>query len=113
MSQYYSDPARESDPHALPDLEVFELTAREVAERDEDLVWEYSKRHEFRLASMNSRTREKMFDTMIEEEGITGGWFYWFCFPGCLPEGDAIGPFASHKEALADAREQVADTRAE
>jgi hypothetical protein len=109
MSQHYSNPDRESDTWSLPDLEVFELTAREVAERDDELIYHYSKRHEFRLASMNSRTREKMFDTIIEEEGITGGWFYWFCFPGCMPDSDAIGPFASHKEALADAREQFAD----
>ncbi len=32
MTQAYSDPSRESDPHALPDIEVFELTAHEVAE---------------------------------------------------------------------------------
>ncbi len=105
MTQAYSNPDRESDEHALPDLEVFELTAREAAEQDEDMVYEYTRRHEFRLASMNSKTREAMFDAMIEAEGITGGWFYWFCFPGCLPDSQAIGPFASRKEALADARQ--------
>lgn len=86
MSQHYSNPDRESDPHSLPDVEVFELTAREVAERDEDMIHEFMKRREFRLASMNSRDREKMFDAMIEENGIKGGWFYWFCFPGCMPD---------------------------
>ena len=100
MSQHYSNPARESDPHALPDVEVFELTAQECAEREEDLIWEYMKRHEFRLASMNGRVREKMFDAMIEEEGITGGGFYWFCFPGCLPGSDAIGPYKTRSEAI-------------
>lgn len=37
----------------------------------------------------------------------TGSWFYWFCFPGCLPEGDGmpVGPFATEAEAIADARE--------
>jgi hypothetical protein len=109
MSQHYSNPERESDTYALPDLEVFELTAREVAERDEDLIYEYSKRTAFRLATLNSKIREALIDTIIENEGITGGWFYWFCFPGCMPDSDAIGPFASHKEALADAREQFGD----
>lgn len=103
--QAYSDPSRESDSYALPDVEVFELTAREVAEQDEDMVHEYMQRHEFRLAAMNSRTREAMFDAMIAEEGITGGWFWWSCFPGCLPDGPAIGPFATRDEALADARQ--------
>ena len=100
MSQHYSDPSRESDPHALPDMEVFELTAREVAERDEDMIYEYMRRHEFRLAAMNSRAREKMFDAMIQEEGITGGWFYWYCFPGCMPDSDAMGPYETRQEAI-------------
>ena len=27
--------------------------------------------------------------------------FYWqACFPGCLPDGDAIGPFKTEKEAI-------------
>lgn len=100
MSQHYSNPARESDPHALPDVEVFELTAREVAERDEDLIYKYMKRYEFRLAGMNGRTREAMFDAMIANEGIEGGWFYWYCFPGCLPDSDAFGPYATRQEAI-------------
>jgi hypothetical protein len=104
MSQAYSDPSRESDEHSLPDLEVFELTASEVASMDEDLVWEYGKRHEFRLASMNSKVREAMVDAIVSEEGIEGGWFYWHCFPGCLPDGSAIGPYESYEAALEDAR---------
>jgi hypothetical protein len=108
MAQVYSDPARESDPHALPDVEVFQLTAREVAEMDEDSVYEFSRRYEFRLASMNSRTREAMFDAMIEECGITGGWFYWYCFPGCLPDSDPVGPFASADEARQAAQDDAA-----
>jgi hypothetical protein len=109
MAQAYSNPDRESDPHALPDIEVFELTAREVAEMDEDMVYEYMKRHEFRLATMNSQTREAMFDAMIEAEGIQGGWFYWFCFPGCLPDSTPFGPYDSYKEALKAAQEDCAE----
>jgi hypothetical protein len=104
MTQHYSNPDRESDDFALPDIEVFELTAREVAELDEEMIWDYMKRHEFRLASMNSRDREAMFDAMIEEEGIQGGWFWWSCFPGCLPDSSPMGPYASHADALKDAQ---------
>lgn len=107
MSQHYSNPARENDPHALPDLEVFELTAREVAERDEDLIHEYMKRREFRLAAMNSRDREKMFDAMIDAEGITGGWYYWYCFPGCIPDSEPFGPYENRAAALQAARENA------
>lgn len=106
MSQHYSDPSRESDTYALPDVEVFQLTAREVAESADysELVDEYSRRHEFRLANMNTSVRNRMYDALIAEEGITGGWFWQSCFPGCLPDSDPIGPFETHAEALADAQ---------
>ena len=33
------------------------------------------------------------------------GRYYWFCFPGCLPDSDPVGPFGTEAEALADAQE--------
>lgn len=102
----YSDPSKEQDKWSLPDVEIFQLTAREVAEQDEELIYEYMKRHEFRLASMNSRTREAMFDAMIEENGITGGWFYWYCLPGCLPDSSPCGPFDTWQDAQSAAKEE-------
>ena len=100
--QAYSDPTRETDPHALPDLEIFQLTADEVAASGmyEDEQYEYMKRHEFRLASMNSRDRQAMLDAMVDELGIEGGWFYWYCFPGCLPDSPPFGPFDSPETAI-------------
>ena len=103
MSQHYSDPERERDPHALPDIEVFALTAHEVAEAHDD-VWEYMKRPEFRIAAVNSRARKAMLDCMVEELLIEGAWFWQACFPGCLPDSDPYGPFATRAEALADAQ---------
>jgi hypothetical protein len=108
MTSFYSTPARAADPHALPDCEVFQLTAEEAAVLDEDTVWEYSRRHEFRLASMNSRIREQMIDAIIANEGIEGGWFYWHCLPGCLPDSPPIGPFATHHLAIAAAQDEAA-----
>ena len=107
MSQHYSNPDHETDPYALPDIEVFQLTAREVAERDDDMMFEYMKRHEFRLAAMNGRVRDAMLDRMVEDEGITSGWFYWYCFPGCMPESDPMGPYASCAEALKAAQDDA------
>jgi hypothetical protein len=92
-----------SDPSALPDVEVFQLTAAEVAELDEDTLFEYSRKHEFRLASMNSRVRDAMIDAIVADLGIDGGWFYWYCFPGCMPESRPFGPYKS-----ADAARQAA-----
>lgn len=31
------------------------------------------------------------------------GWYWWSCSPGCLPDGDATGPFEGEREALEDA----------
>jgi len=109
MTQFYTDESRETETHALPDAEVFQLTAREAAEYCEEDIYQFSKRHEFRLASMNSRDRDAMFDAMIEELGITGGWFYWFCFPGCLPDSTPFGPFDTRQEAIDAAREDCAE----
>lgn len=105
MPYEYSDESRASDTWALPDVEIFQLSAWEAAERDEDLIYEYMKRHEFRLAGLNTRIRHQMLDAIVEEEGISGGWFYWSCFPGCMPEGDASGPYPTYAAALAASRE--------
>lgn len=103
MMQTYSEPSRANDEHALPDVEVFQLTAAEAVEYDEDLMHEALKR--FPLATMNSREREKAIDWAIEESGATGGWFWWSCFPGCLPDSSSPnGPFATAAEAERDAQ---------
>lgn len=105
MTKTYSDPSRPwREYDALPGIEVFQRTAEKCALDDEDLVFKYMKRHEFRMANMNSRDRQAMVDAIIEEEGIRSGWFWQACFPGCLPDGDASGPFDSYAEALADAQ---------
>lgn len=62
--QAYSDPSREEDPHALPDLEVF---------------WSAG-------------------------EDLEAGWYWWSCFPGCMPDSEPCGPFETAGEALEDAR---------
>lgn len=31
------------------------------------------------------------------------GWHWWACFPGCLPDGEPMGPFDTEEEAIADA----------
>jgi len=34
------------------------------------------------------------------------GWYFWFCFPGCMPDSDPEGPFVSSEEALKAARDE-------
>jgi hypothetical protein len=38
-----------------------------------------------------------------------GRWYFWACFPGCLPDGDPEGPFDTEEEAIEAAREGVYD----
>lgn len=106
---FYSDTTKENDLHAIPDCEVFELNAHEVAEMDEDLIRQYSRKHEYRLATMNNRTREAMLDAIVENEGITGGYFFQFCFPGCLPESSPFGPYPTRQAAIEAARDMAND----
>ena len=44
-------------------------------------------------------------DCWADENGETlpAGWYWWACFPGCMPDGDPSGPFKTEDEALADA----------
>jgi len=72
MSQAYSDPSRESEAYALPDVEVFYCTAADA----------------------------KLSFEIDDGEG----WYWWLCFPGCLPDSDPVGPFATEADALADAQ---------
>ena len=76
--QAYSDPARESDSHALPNIEVFHLSHEEACEASGDWV--------------------------AEDNASLEGWYWWSCFPGCLPDSERFGPFATEAEALADAQ---------
>jgi hypothetical protein len=47
------------------------------------------------------------FDTQAFPGGVVDlqGWYWWACFPGCLPDGEASGPFATEEAATADALE--------
>jgi len=36
---------------------------------------------------------------------LGSGYYYWFCFPGCLPDSDPFGPFLTYLEAELDSIE--------
>ena len=80
MAYIYSDPTRESEEHALPDVEVFSVSQMEV---------------NYDLANLDH----------ADEYTITQpGHYWWACFPGCMPDGEAMGPFETEAEAIADAQ---------
>ena len=37
-------------------------------------------------------------------ERLAIGWYWWACYPGCLPDGEPSGPFRTSAEALESAR---------
>lgn len=39
------------------------------------------------------------------QAAIYAGWYFWQCFPGCLPEGAPMGPYSSYSAALAAAED--------
>jgi len=90
--QAYSDPKRESEPTALPDLEVWKHTTFEGDNPDECP----------RGTVVGPQEEEYQ-----HEHGPTecDGWYWQACSPGCLPDSEPIGPFATKAEALADARQ--------
>jgi hypothetical protein len=80
MTQFYFNPERESDPYALPDGETFYVSPL--------------------VANYNTENLDHADDYTV----TTPGWYYWSCFPGCLPDSDPTGPFANEAEALSEAR---------
>ena len=39
------------------------------------------------------------------ENKASSGWYWWSCFPGCMPDGEKMGPFATSSQAYDDANE--------
>lgn len=95
MTQFYSDPARESEKYALPDCEVF------FAKRAE---WAYSENGERCDVAIDDDMNE-VPDQNVNEEGF----YYWYCLPGCLPDSDPHGPFKTEQEAIDACREECAE----
>ncbi len=83
--QAYSNPKREHDPHALPDVEVFQIDNKGYLDGEP-----------FVLPHLPGE----------QAYGLTlPGWYWWFCFPGCLPDSELSGPFETEDAALKDAQD--------
>lgn len=83
MIQVYSDPEYESDSNALPNFEVWYVSQSE--------------------APTFAVTWCDLDDKFNPADYV--GWYYWACFPGCLPDSDPVGPFETEDAAIADLRE--------
>jgi hypothetical protein len=54
---------------------------------------------------INGRAIEVFFadNELARAFGGPSGWYWWECYPGCLPDSDAFGPFTTSYRALKDA----------
>jgi hypothetical protein len=98
--QAYSNPKRATDPHALPDVEVFKgyrHACRDCGEEQPLFPDYYGQLYPADEPCACGHVGMRCLDTDVK-------WYWWHCFPGCLPDGDPIGPFATEAEALADAQ---------
>ena len=78
MAHAYSDPTRATETYALPDVEIFYRTYDEWLSDG----WNH-----------------------YDDNSYTDGWYWWSCFPGCVPDSDPFGPF----DTEAAAREHAQD----
>lgn len=100
MSAHYSDPSRESEPHALPDVEVWSDRVYRVECRcgDYDVPEGTATAEGVTYCPSCERPAHAIRTARV-------AWWWWTCFPGCLPDSEPMGPFATEAEALADARD--------
>ena len=95
MSRHYSNPERESEPYALPDVETWQAQYDDCPECGALVLTTEE-------SSVACPECGRLFHIPNDKPS---GWFYWFCFPGCLPASEPIGPFDTEAEALADAQD--------
>ena len=48
----------------------------------------------------------EVFHSTTYWENEEEGYYYWPCFPGCIPDAEANGPFPTLEAAVAAAQEE-------
>ena len=48
----------------------------------------------------------EIFHSKNHDCELDDGYYYWPCFPGCMPDGEANGPFPTLEAAVAAAQEE-------
>ena len=109
MSQHYSNPAREHISTALPDVEVFYVSAKDFLHA-KDGTWMFEE-----MSNAGATQAEDTdYPAIIGPElrriaSELAGWYHWPCFPGCLPDGEPTGPYATEAEAIEAAQADYLD----
>ena len=98
----YSDPKRADDKWSLPDVEVFWQDGSDIFPCGYFGTCEECHAKDVELA--DGFGSEQPLCVPCAKEAYGPGFYWWYCFPGCMPDGDAHGPFESEEAALADMR---------
>ena len=98
MAYDYTDPKRRNNPYALPDVETFQANYRYCTKCGSLVFFDHRIDDDGKLVA-------DCGDCSTTNELTETGWFYWFGFPGCLPDSEPFGPFDSRRAALDEARE--------
>lgn len=77
-------------------IEIFHMGTKDFATAQDSGTW-------MEDAMENNDVEWSDPESVKLESDSLAGFYYWTCFPGCLPEGDAIGPFKTEDEAARDA----------
>jgi hypothetical protein len=113
MGYEYSNPKLASDTWSLPNVEVFAAPIHRVScdycGRDNDEHYTSVCLECGREATLLPLEPDETDAKVRAEKTERIGFWHQPCFPGCLPDGDAYGPFETYEAALADAREQYGD----
>jgi len=102
--QAYSDPTRETDAYALPDVEIWEAD-----------VWQLECSRGCGSFEVDGETIEARrpecycpscgYNSGAAEKSARRAFWYWFCLPGCMPDSEPDGPYETEADALAAARD--------
>jgi hypothetical protein len=79
-------------------IEAFHMNASDFQHAD-DSTWMHD-------AMENAGVDWDDPESVAFEAKHLAGIYYWFCYPGCLPDSDAFGPFPSMELAIAHAWEE-------
>jgi len=100
MSYHYSNPARESEPTALPNVDIWRDDGRECADCGSTVPVSSMEPGIDACPDCGSTARPS---------ATFPGYWHAFGFPGCLHDSEPVGPFDTEAEALADARAGLED----
>jgi hypothetical protein len=86
----------------LAGIEIFEVTADEFLEAGEE-TWLSARLAESVKDTLTGDYDQAEVDPATEEAAKElAGFYWWSCQPGCLPDGEANGPFETREEAEED-----------